>query len=222
MHQTKKKKLVLVLWLAFFAVAGVWYYMAHGRHGTEQASELTPEQMSAHTPEQEIPDVPISPKPEQTYCYVFLCGSVVMEGVYRLPEGSRLYEAVELAGGFTEEADEAYHNLARVVVDGERVYIPSVAETEAASIEEKLAGSEPEQSAGMATSNDTTGSGKVNLNTATREELMTLTGIGAAKADDILEYRTKVGNFGTIEELMNVSGIGTAMFEKIKEKITVQ
>ena len=64
--------------------------------------------------------------------------------------------------------------------------------------------------------------GKVNLNTATREELMGLAGIGAAKAEDIMEYRTKAGAFAAIEEIMNVSGIGAAMFEKIKEHITVK
>ena len=125
---------------------------------------------------------------------------------------------MELAGGFTEDADEAYHNLARVVSDGERVYIPSRQETESMDLKERINEKVPESGA----TSDTSEKAKVNLNTATKEKLMELTGIGEAKAEDIIEYRTKVGAFATIEEIMNISGIGTAMFERIKEQITVE
>lgn len=232
-RQKKRKRIAMGVMAAFFAVSGLWYYLLHIRNGAEadglkaekeartvwdkapetgqmaQADVLETESGSKHMPEPE--------QPEQ-FLYVFLCGCIAKEGVYRLALGSRLYEAVELAGGFGKEADEAYHNLARLLVDGERIYVPSKAETEEFALAEKVTGSGIGQEGNVIASEQ----GKVNLNTATREELMSLAGIGAAKAEDIMEYRKKAGAFASIEEIMNVSGIGAAMFEKIREHITVK
>lgn len=233
MRQKKRKRIAVLAMLAFFAVSGFWYYVLHIRNVAEpdglkaekeaktvwektletgwaaQADVLGTESASKQMPEPE--------QPEQ-FLYVFLCGHVAKEGVYRLALGSRLHEAVELAGGFGKEADETYHNLARLLVDGERIYVPSKEETAEFALAEKVNGSaaDKEEMAG------TPVRAKVNLNTATREELMSLAGIGAAKAEDIMEYRKKAGAFAAIEEIMNVSGIGAAMFEKIKEHITVK
>ena len=234
MHQKQKKKkwLMTGITLVFFLVSGIWYYVVHftgtaAGAGTGQnrmdetvTGSDTENTKSAENPvksgEQTAESKQLTPEP--VYCYVFLCGCIAKEGVYKLPEGSRLYEAVELAGGFTEDADEAYHNLARVIADGERVYIPSKKETESMNLKERI----DDTASGRGTAADTSEKAKVNLNTATKEKLMELPGIGEAKAKDIMEYRTKVGAFATIEEIMNISGIGTAMFERIKEQITVE
>ncbi|MCD8052907.1 MAG: helix-hairpin-helix domain-containing protein [Lachnospiraceae bacterium] len=143
--------------------------------------------------------------------YVYVCGCVAAPGVYALPVSARVQDAVEAAGGFDEGADTEYWNLAEPVSDGEQIRIPTLSESE--SMEERAVSE--------AAAAEETASGLVNLNTATREELMTLTGIGEAKADAILAYREENGAFASIEEIMNVSGIKEAGFEKIKDQITV-
>ncbi len=141
-------------------------------------------------------------------CYVHVCGEVVHPGVYRLSEGQRVFEAVELAGGFTDDAADSYLNLAETVHDGMKVEVPS--REKAAAME-----SEPE------TAQDAKRDGRINLNTATREELMTLRGIGQARAEDIIAWRQKQGGFKRIEEIMEVPGIKEAAFEKIRDYITI-
>jgi competence protein ComEA len=143
-------------------------------------------------------------KPE--VCYVYICGAVVHPGVYILPAGSRIYEAVELAGGLLPEASSAAVNQAMEVSDGQMVEIP-------------FAGEEADdmQSAAAEVSDD----GRVNLNTASVEELMTLSGIGESKAKSIVAYRTEHGNFASIEELMKVDGIKEGVFERVKDNIKV-
>ena len=126
--------------------------------------------------------------------YVHVCGEVKDPGVYGLAEGSRVYQAVEAAGGLTDEASEAgAGSLSRGLIPG----------AAAAAVPGPLEKS------------------RVNINTATREELMTLTGIGASRADAILAYRREAGPFQKIEDIMKVSGIKEAAFQKIKEDITV-
>lgn len=150
-------------------------------------------------------------------CYVYVCGQVQKPGVYMLLEGQRIYEAVEMAGGFTGEAAEGYLNLAALVTDGMMIQVPDQQQAETVLSE----------AGRMASSEAWTGqtgekqSGKVNLNTATLEELMTLTGIGRSRAEDIIRYREKNGAFARIEDIMKVSGIKEASFEKIRDQITV-
>lgn len=136
--------------------------------------------------------------------YVHICGEVNNPGVYELAEGSRIFEAVEAAGGFTEEAAQASLNLAQVISDEEQIVI--LTQDEAA----EKARLEREQAAGI-----------VNLNTASKEQLMTLTGIGESRAEDILRYRQESGGFQAIEEIMNVPGIKESAYLKIKDSITV-
>ena len=140
--------------------------------------------------------------------WVDVCGAVKRPGVYALPEGSRVFAAIDMAGGLTEEADARSLNRATPLRDGEQIYVLTVEERETQGV---LPG--PVAAA--------QGSGKVNLNTATREELMTLPGIGEARANAILQYRELHGPFGAIEEIMNIEGIKEKGFEKIKEEIEV-
>lgn len=145
-------------------------------------------------------------------CYVHICGEVVSPGVYELEEGSRVFQAVEKAGGFTEKAAAEFLNMAERVKDGMKIVVLSEEEAEAARAGGALPLSEEALSEEKA---------RVNLNTATKEELMTLRGIGEAKADDILRYRESHGGFQKIEDIMKISGIKDAAFQKIKEDITV-
>lgn len=137
--------------------------------------------------------------------YVHVCGQVKEPGVYQLPTGARVYDAVQLAGGLTEEAFEEAVNLAETVADGEQIRIPDRTEAESFALEEQQAES-----------------GLVNLNTATKEQLMTLTGIGEARAKDIIAYREEHGNFQSIEDIMKIPGIKEAAFAKIEKDIVVK
>ena len=151
---------------------------------------------------------------EKSGVYVYICGEVAAPGVYELSKDSRIYEAVDAAGGFTENAARESVNLASKVSDGMQITIYN---KEAAASLPAGSGS----AVGNAGQGGTSGSGLVNLNTATKEELMTLKGIGEAKAEDIIRYREKSGGFKKIEDIMKISGIKEAGFQKIKDNITV-
>lgn len=138
--------------------------------------------------------------------YVYVCGAVLHAGVYELKQDSRVYEAIEKAGGFTQDAAVAEINQAALLKDEEQIYVPFVTDAD----NPKEAGEHPE-----------TESGKVNLNTATKEELMTLTGIGESKADSIIRYREEKGKFQSIEDIKQIEGIKDGVFQKIKDLITV-
>lgn len=141
--------------------------------------------------------------------YVYVCGAVNAPGVYELKSGARVFEAIQLAGGLTGEAAPEAVNQARTVSDGEQIRVPTAQEAE-------------EQGAGVGeTVIEGSDNRKVNINTAGKEELMTLTGIGESKAQSILDYREENGKFGNIEELMQIQGIKEGVFNKIKDDITV-
>ncbi len=229
MHQ-KKKIWMAVFIVVFFCTAGVWYLLYGRKSGEGNIAEKSgPDSVFATgtvSPTQ-TPTATSAPTPAEDgtlplMIYVYVCGAVVNPGVYALPEGSRMFEAVALAGGCLLEADEAYHNLARILSDGERIYILSKEESAGLSLKERVEGEETVQGGSMTGEAGTAGTEMVNLNTATVEQLTTLPGIGESRAESIIAYRKKVGRFLDIEEIMNISGIGEAMFEKIKDRITVE
>ena len=160
---------------------------------------------------------------------VHICGAVSAPGVYELPAGSRIIDAVEAGGGFLPEADEACCNLAEEIVDGCQIYIMTKTESCADGQTEKKAGIQTSPDSDMQTtdrnvrSNSATAleNGLVNLNTADVAALMTLPGIGESRAKAIISYRDQHGAFAQIEDIMKISGIKQAAFSKIKDKITV-
>ena len=160
---------------------------------------------------------------------VHICGAVSAPGVYELPAGSRIIDAVEAGGGFLPEAEEACCNLAEEIVDGCQIYIMTKTESCADGQTEKKAGIQTSPDSDMQTtdrnvrSNSATAleNGLVNLNTADIAALMTLPGIGESRAKAIISYREQHGAFAQIEDIMKISGIKQAAFSKIKDKITV-
>ncbi len=140
---------------------------------------------------------------EKEEVYVHVCGQVKKPGVYALDKDSRVADAVEAAGGFSKKARESSVNLARRVQDGEQLYIRSVEEEEEPGLAEEK------------------GKSLVNINSASKEELMGLPGIGEAKAEAILAYRSRHGDFKKIEDLKKIEGIKDGVLEKIRDKITI-
>ncbi|WP_292140308.1 helix-hairpin-helix domain-containing protein [Butyrivibrio sp.] len=146
----------------------------------------------------------------ETSMVIYICGAVVSPGVYELPLGSRVNDAVIAAGGFSAEADHNYVNLAEPISDGIKIQIPTVQEV--STMQPVVSGN---------FSNSDLGSGLININRASKEDLKTIPGIGDGIATKIVDYRTQNGNFSTIEDIMKVSGIKEKLFSKIKDYITV-
>lgn len=166
---------------------------------------------------------------EEKTLVVHICGAVSAPGVYELPAGSRIIDAVEAGGGFLPEAEEACCNLAEEIVDGCQIYIMTKTESCADGQTEKKAGIQTSPDSDMQTTDRNVRSnsapalenGLVNLNTADIAALMTLPGIGESRAKAIISYREQHGAFAQIEDIMKISGIKQAAFSKIKDKITV-
>ena len=173
---------------------------------------------------------------EEVYYQIDIKGEVNVPGIYTVKEGSRVIDVIRLAGDLTEDADTSVLNLSKKVADEMVIIVYSY--DEVTSFTETLEKEKIEQEACLnqngitndaciGNSEDNTSSssvvisGKLSLNTATLEELMTLPGIGEAKALAIIQYREEVGAFQSIEELKEVSGIGDAIFDQIKENITI-
>lgn len=167
--------------------------------------------------------------------YVYICGAVVNAGVVSGGADMRLYQAVELCGGFIDEADGTRVNLAMQLKDGDKIYIPYAYDDISLTDEMNngcnpnatgISGSNTENSGGNSESSggNTGGTGSsnlININKASKSELMQLSGIGEARALDIICYREKYGAFKRIEDIKNVSGIKDAAFNKIKDYICV-
>lgn len=172
-----------------------------GSSGSEENSDSESSSDSKGTKEKKSDE-----KPKASLIYVQLSGAVVNPGVYSLPQGSRIFEAVKLAGGLTPDADMQSLNQAQTLEDGEMIYVLNQEEAKAQA--PMPAGQEVQD-------------GKVNLNTATEEQLMTLTGIGQAKAKSIITWREENGGFSQIEDLLKIQGIKDGVFSKIKDSIKV-
>ena len=173
--------------------------------------------------------------------YLYVCGAVNAPGVYPVYAGMRVFEALALAGGFAPDADREWLNQAEPVQDGQRLYVYTLEETRLireGGQESQTQWQEDVVAFGVGNAGNGGANGgtacngaaddraadagaKINLNTADREQLKTLPGIGDAKADAILRYREEHGAFGTIEEIQNISGIKSGVFAKIRDLITV-
>ena len=146
---------------------------------------------------------------EQDLITVDVKGAVKSPGIYDLPLGSRVHDAVQKAGGLTEEADSKSLNLAQKISDEALVYVPTKGE-EVAS-----------QQTGSGTTASTSKDKKVNLNKASLEELKQVKGLGGKRAQDIIDHREANGKFKSVDELKKVSGIGAKTIEKLKDYVTV-
>lgn len=196
-----RPKQVVVLWVLFLLL---------GLSGCSEKNS-DPEEKITRTELVEKEDASDEEKPDsqKESIFVYVCGQVASPGVYELPLDARIFEALDAAGGVLPDGAADSLNLARKAEDGLKVYVPSREEAaENPAVSDPDAGAQP-------------GTGKVNLNTAGMEELMTLTGIGKTRAEAILTYREEQGNFESPEEIMEVEGIKEGIYEKLKDEITV-
>ncbi len=190
--------LIAIIILAF--AGGSWY----SSKVTDKKSNS--DELIILNQEEELENMPEESK--ITLVVVFVNGAVVNPGIYELPEGSRLYEAIDLAGGLLSGADSKHIQMARIIEDEETIYIPLIGE----EAESMLIGSSYISSA----------TSKVNINKANEAELATLNGIGPALAQRIIDYRTNNGPFKDIGGIKNVSGIGDKKYEAIKDYISIK
>ncbi|PFR35931.1 helix-hairpin-helix domain-containing protein [Bacillus cereus] len=190
-------------WLGLVAIIGTLLFLVFWK--TNQNVERTPITMNVQEKEIEKKGKPkISDTKEQKRTIIIdVKGAVSKEGVYEMKEGDRVKDAVQKAGGFLSEVDMKKVNLAQIVQDQMLLYIPSKNESEQ----------------GVLTSSKE--DGKIRINTAVKEQLEKITGIGSRKAESILKYREEHGPFQKIEDLLEIDGIGAKSLEKIKGQIII-
>lgn len=217
MYRTKKKR---ILW--FFLIVCSLCLCSCKKQGTEILVEDTVQKI---TEEEELKEGPVQKK-EKTLTkpasiWVDVSGAVANPGVYELLENARVFEAIEAAGGFLEQADTQWLNQALVLKDGEKIQVYTKEETEELKAKGISAQNAEVQQEPLFSSGEKS-SGKVNLNTATADRLQEIPGIGEARAKAILEYRQQIGGFQNIEEIQQVPGIKGKIYEKIVDYICVE
>lgn len=211
----KKTKILLIILIAIMAI-GISYYA----YQNEKESQNIIEQQNLEIEENKQEE---SSK-ETKKIIVHVSGAVQNEGVIELEENSRIADAIEKAGGFREDAYTKDVNLAYKLEDGMKIYIPTIEEKENEKtnviVESNIETENNNSSYSNASDGKNTNS-KVNINTASKEELDTLPGIGPSTAEKIINYRKENGKFKSIEGIKDVSGIGDSKYENIKDMIEI-
>ena len=159
-------------------------------------------------------DVPLTESHNKINVYV--CGEVITPGVYKVDIEAIKEDAINAAGGFAEGASQEYVNLAERITDGEQIYVPYESELEDLPVYNMQDSSSVSYSNGVYSSD-----GRLNINKASKEDLMTLNGIGETRAEAIIAYRDSHGLFNSVDEIMNVSGIKEGVYNNIKDYITL-
>lgn len=215
-----KKYLILASCLVLFAVAGIGYFMLNNNDSviTDVLAETTSTTSAV--------------KEESTKLYFDIKGSVKKPGVYEFTQGDKIIDAINKAGGLTKNATTNNLNLSKKLTNEMVIYVFSKNELTTTKALEPVSNAseckcetiEINNCVDKNTTNESnkdTVPAKININTDNKEKLMTISGIGSSKADAIIEYRNKNGNFKTTEDIMNVSGISKTIYDKIKDTITV-
>ncbi|WP_276734329.1 helix-hairpin-helix domain-containing protein [Bacillus sp. (in: firmicutes)] len=205
MNWVIQHKTAIILTASAAVFIAVIFFFANGKN-----KEPSEQAVSTETENTDVKQEAAKDESSETIV-IDIKGAVQHPGVYEMRTGDRVSQAIEKAGGTSEQADEMQVNLAELLQDGTVVYIPKKGEETAV-----------QQGAGVAVQS---GGGKealVNINTATIEELQDISGVGPSKAEAIIAYREENGRFQTIEDITKVSGIGEKSFEKIKSSITVK
>lgn len=231
MNFDNKKKIIISAILIIFLIVGFAIYMivensSYGELNLEE--EMLAENIANTENMESAGDSTINTNvenanqinEEEEKIAVHITGEVKKEGIVYLKQGARIVDAIDAAGGETEEADLSQVNLAYELQDGQKVYIPNKKEKISQYITEN-SGNNVIVEGNNSSVNQKGGNEKVNINTATQDELDSLPGIGPSLAERIISYREENGNFKSTDELQNVKGIGDAKYADIKDKVTV-
>lgn len=216
-----KKKIFISIGLIVVLIVALIMYIMSNKSNEELDMNGFSEEESKKVVENQVEDVENVDKEEKVAeIAVHIAGEVKKDGIVYLPEGSRLIDAIKKAGGETKKADLSRVNLAYQLQDGEKIYIPNKDEEITEYIMQE--NGENDVTGGEKDSNSMKGaSDKVNINTATLDELDSLPGVGPSTAQKIIDYRETNGKFNKIEDLQNVKGIGEAKYSEIKDKVTI-
>lgn len=190
----------------------LFYFLQQNRSEEAELISTIPQQQELSIESETIPNE----QETSSKVIVDVKGAVKFPGVYELTSEDRIIDAIQMAGGYLEEADSKYINHAQKLQDEMIIYIPKKGES--LEVEQPVAQSISIIGSTPSGKND----GKVNINTASESELTSLPGIGPTKAQAIIQYRQENGSFKTIDDIKNVSGIGEKTFEKLKDSITVK
>ena len=211
---------IVLIWM--FVIVGVLTGCSNGRVQMSLADNTIVEDTKADSPTDDFEnptaksgmDGKEESETDQTFCesqdeciYVYVCGHVAKPGVYTLQPDARICDAISLAGGVLEDGRGEALNQAEHMTDGQTLYVPGKDEALNGAVSVAVGSSEED--------------GRIDINIATKEELMTLPGIGESKALTIIQYREEHGAFEKIEGLMEIPGIKEGVYNKIKEKIKV-
>lgn len=212
-----KNKIIIAVGVIIIAITvGIYFYRT-----TKDNSEIeiTEDNLTTNTAVENNNEIV---EEENNTIVVHITGEVNYPGVVVLKEGARVVDAIEAGGGETDEADLSSLNLAYMLSDGEKIYVPNKEETSQESQEREYITSAKDNSEQSENGAKSTGTNfKININTAKQEELTQITGIGESTAKKIIEYRTQNGKFKSIEDIKNIPGIGDSKFNAMKEEITV-
>jgi len=200
----KKKKMQLINVGICFIISASLLVGCSGEEELLPFSDGTESDAHSGLEESTSETVGMDASADKAQIVVYLCGAVCKPGVYTLAEGSRIHDAVALAGGFTEDAAQNHVNLAAKLSDADMIYIPTEKEMQQESTARQK------------------GENLININTADVRELCSLPGIGESKAGDIITYREKNGPFQKKEDIMKVSGIKSSLYEKVESMISVK
>lgn len=209
-HFNKKQKIIAIILITIIGI-GIYCYTDAIENTSEEEIENVLEVAQTNT----------TKETEEKNIFVHIAGCVQKEGMLELSSNSRIADAIEKAGGLTQEADLSDINLAYLLEDGMKIYIPNQNERQENN-EKTEDTAKTENTPSMQIQDTNTKQDVININTATQEELDTLPGIGPATATKIIEYRKEKGKFKQKEEIKEVSGIGEAKYEKIKEYISIK
>ena len=210
--ESQHQKIIIVLVVVILAGGGYWM-LKHfhpalflGEPDLVVETETTPPTPPSSTAQPEI--------------VVHVMGAVKSPGVYHLSTDARVHEAIQKAGGKTDQADLHSLNLAAKMRDGEQIYVPDIRQTPdvGQTIPTSSSSAAPPQPSVRRSASS--GGSRININTATFQELQTVRGIGPTMAQRIIEYRQTSGRFATVDDLTNVKGVGEKTLEKIRDSIT--
>lgn len=203
-RQTLQKTMMVILSMIVFSMTGC---SEKGESVSLTKVEDDSEEIKNTAVEEDL----VSNETESTKAediYIYVCGEVRNPGVYKLEAGSRINHAIFAAGGMTDAAADTYLNQAELLVDGQKIYVPNKEEVK----EQDL----------VSDGSSEVADDRININTADKSQLTTLSGIGDSRAEAIIAYRETVGSFKTIEEIQKIDGIKEGIFAKIKDKIKVE